>query len=99
VSEESRIVDSDSVPKVSWEVRRRRYGDRSWLVRHNDIYELDPISDAVWVACVERMTIEQIVLRVAERTGAPTARALKATITTLRRLEDLGFVELEAAEE
>ena len=90
---------SDSVPKVSWEVRRRRYGDRSWLVRRNDIYELDPVTDAVWVACVERLTIEGIVRRVAEMTGAPTARALTATVKVLRQLEDLGFVELEQAEE
>ena len=74
--EDSRIVASDSVPKVSWEVRRRRYGDRAWLVRHNDIYELDPITDTIWVACVERLTIEGIVLRVAEQSGAPTAQAL-----------------------
>ena len=99
MADESRIVASDSVPKVSWEVRRRRYGDRCWLVRHNDIYELDPVTDAIWVACVERLTIEQIVRRVAEHSGAPTARALKATISALRRLEDLGFLELETAEE
>ncbi len=97
--EPSRIVASDSVPKVSWEVRRRRYGDRSWLVRRNDIYELDPVTDAVWVGCVERLTIEGIVLRVAEMSGVPTARALKATVHVLRQLEDLGFLELEQAEE
>jgi hypothetical protein len=99
VPEQSRIVASDSVPRISWEVRRRRYGDRSWLVRRNDIYELDPVTDAVWVGCIERLTIEQIVRRVAEISGAPTARALKATVTVLRQLEDLGFVELEQAEE
>ena len=97
--EESRIVASDSVPKVSWEVRRRRHGDRSWLVRHNHIYEIDPVTDAIWVACVERLTIEQIVLRVAAQSGVPTARALTATISVLRRLEELGFLELETAEQ
>ena len=96
--EGSRIVASDSVPRVNLEVRRRRYGDRSWLVRRNDIYELDPVTDAVWVGCVERLTIEEIVRRVAELSGAPTARALKATVSALRQLEDLGFVELEQAE-
>jgi hypothetical protein len=99
VPEDSRIVASDSVPKVSWEVRRRRYGDRAWLVRHNDIYELDLVTDTIWVACVERLTIEQIVLRVADQSGAPTPRALEATITALRRLEALGLLELETAEE
>ena len=99
MAEESRIVASDSVPKVSWEVRRRRYGERFWLVRHNDIYELDPVTDAIWLACVERFTIEQIVRLVADQSGAPTARALQATISTPRRLEDLGFLELETAEE
>jgi len=87
------------VPKASWEVRRRRYGDRSWLVRRNDIYELDPVTDAIWVACVEQLTIEEMVRRVSDVSGAPTARALKATVNVLRQLEDLGFVELESAEE
>ena len=89
---------SDSVPKPSWEVRRRRYGDRSWLIRQYNIYELDPVTDAIWVGCIEGLTIERIVQRVAEQTGAPTARALKATVTGLRQLERLGFVELEEAE-
>jgi hypothetical protein len=97
--EDDRIVASDSMPKVSFEVRRRKYGDRAWLVRHNDIYELDPVTDAIWVACVEHLTIEQIVLRVAELSGAPTEKALTATITTLRRLEDRGLLELETAEQ
>jgi hypothetical protein len=99
VPEESRIVASDSVPKASWEVRRRRYGDGRWLVRHNEIYELDPVTDAVWVACVEGLTIDEIVRRVAHEAGVPIAEALKATITALRRLEHLGMVELEEAEE
>lgn len=99
MAEERRTLSSDSVPKASWEVRRRRYGDRSWLVRHTDVYELDPVTDAVWVACVERLTIEGIVRRVAEKSGAPTARALEATITALRRLEHLGFVELEVTQD
>jgi hypothetical protein len=99
VPDESRIISSDSVPKASWEVRRRRYGDRRWLVRHNDVYELDPVTDAIWVACAEGLTIEGIVRRIAEQSGASTDRALKATMTALRRLEQQGFVELADAHE
>ena len=97
--EESRIVASDSVPKPSWEVRRRRYGDGRWLVRHNEIYELDPVTDTIWIACVEGLTIEEIVKRVAAQASVPVPQALKATVTALRRLEHLGMVELEEAEE
>lgn len=97
--EESRIIASDSVPKVSWEVRRRHYGDQYWLIRHNDVYEVDRVTDTIWVACVEGLTIASMVRRVADESGAPTARALRATVTALRQLEHLGFVELDEAEE
>ena len=97
--QERRVVASDSVPRASFEVRRRHYRERYWLVRHNDLYELDPVTDAVWVGCVERLTIEQIVLRVAEMTGTPAALALHTTVRTLRQLEHLGFVELEEAQD
>jgi hypothetical protein len=99
VAEESRVIATDSVPKASWEVRRRRYGDRRWLVRHTEVYELDPITDAVWVGCVEGLTVEGIVRRVAEESGAPILRALNTTINVLRRLEHAGMVELEEADE
>jgi hypothetical protein len=95
VPEESRVVSSDTVPRPSWEVRRRRYGERRWLVRHTEVYELDPITDAIWLGCVEGLTIEAIVEQVAQQARVPTARALDATVTTLRKLEHLGFVALE----
>ena len=97
--EGSRVISTNSVPRASWEVRRRRYGDRRWLVRHTEIYELDPVTDAIWLGCVEGFTIEVIVRRIVDEFGMPTARALEATVTMLRRLEHLGFVELDGAEE
>jgi hypothetical protein len=99
VPQERRVVASDSVPRASFEVRRRHYGERYWLVRHNDVYELDPVTDAIWVGCLERLTIEQIVRRVAEKTGTPAALALRTTVRALRQLEQLGFVELEEAQD
>jgi hypothetical protein len=98
MAQQSRVISTDSVPRVSWEVRRRRYGDRSWLVRNTEIYELDPVTDSIWLGCVEGLTIEQIVLGVARDFEMATARALDATVTMLRRLEHLGFVELEDAD-
>ena len=96
--EQRRVISTDSAPRASWEVRRRRYGDRRWLVRHNEIYELDPVTDAIWLGCVEGLTIGAIVRRVVADFGMPTARALDATVTMLRRLEHLGFVELDDAD-
>jgi hypothetical protein len=97
VAADRRTISTDAVPKPSLEVRRRRYGDRRWLVRHNDMYEIDEVTDAVWLGCIEGLTIEDIVKRVASGSDMPTARALSATVDVLRRLEWLGWVELDGA--
>lgn len=87
-------ISRDSVPRVSWEVRRRRYGDRCWLVRHNDVYEIDAITDAVWLGCAEGLTVQATIGRVAQTCELPIADAIGATVDALGRLSALGFVDL-----
>ena len=94
MAEERTTISRDSVPRVSWEVRRRRYGDRRWLVRHNDVYEIDPVTDAVWLGCAEGLTVQATIGRVAATCGLPIDDAISATVDALGRLSGLGFVDL-----
>ena len=87
-------ISRDSIPRVSWEVRRRRYGDRRWLVRHNDVYEIDPVTDAVWLGCTDGLTVQATIGRVAEACGLPIDDAISATVHALGQLAGLGFVDL-----
>ena len=76
-------------------MRRRRYGDARWLVCHNEIYQVDSLTDTVWLACTEGLTIEDVAYRVAEREDLPLAEALAATMGTLELLRERGLVELD----
>ena len=39
-------------------MRRRRYGDARWLVCHNEIYQVDSLTDTVWLACTEGLKVK-----------------------------------------
>ena len=95
MADERATISRDAVPRVSWEVRRRRYGDGRWLVRHNDVYEIDPVTDAVWLGCAEGLTVEAIIHRVAEAREVPLADAIAQTVDALSGLLRLGFVDLD----
>ena len=90
-------LSKHAVPKVHYRLRRRRYNDTSWLVDYNDLYELDDVTDAVWLACEQELTVEQIIRTVAERQGLPLNEALAATVVTLQRFRELGFLDWEDA--
>jgi hypothetical protein len=62
------------------------------LLYHNDWYELDGVSDTIWLACEESLTIEQIAQRVVERHDLKSNEALAAVIFTLEVYRGLGFV-------
>lgn len=95
MASERTTISRDAVPRVSWEVRRRRYGDRRWLVRHNDVYEIDPVTDAVWLGCAEGLTVEATIHRVAQTFELPVADAVARTVDALSGFSRLGFVELD----
>ena len=65
-------------------------------MRHNEIYELDPVTDAVWLACADGLTVREIVARVARECELSTAAALAATVDALGRFAHLGLVSLDA---
>lgn len=90
------LVTIDTVARPSWEVRRRRYGDRRWLVRHNDIFELDPRTDVVWLACGEGRSVLDIAKQLTDDLGMPPADALAAAAGTVQLFADAGLVTLDA---
>ncbi len=92
-------VSKHAVPKVSYRVRRRRYSDAAWLLHHNDRYQLDALTDSIWLACEESLTIEQIIERVAAEHSLPLDEAIAATVYTLEQFRGLGFLEYEGGRE
>ncbi|HEX2046196.1 MAG TPA: hypothetical protein VHF27_00425 [Acidimicrobiales bacterium] len=89
----------DQVPEPSWEVRRRRYGEHRWLVRHNEVYEIDDITDAVWLGCGEGLTIGVIAQRVAADHGFSLPEAMGMTARAVRALAHLGLVRLNQVQD
>jgi hypothetical protein len=92
---ERRTISKQAVPRTSFRVRRRRYGDARWLVSHNEIYHVDALTDTVWLACTEGLTVEELAHRVADREDLPLAEALAATVGTLELLRERGLIELD----
>jgi hypothetical protein len=89
-----RTISKHAVPRTSVQVRRRRYGDGRFLFRYTEIFALDDVTDAVWLACLDGLSVEAIAHRLVEREGLPLDEAVAATVATLARLDDLGLVDL-----
>lgn len=87
-------LSSGDVPHPAWNVRRRRYGDRRWLIRHNEIYEIDAATDAVWLACRDGSTVGGIVSRVADRLSLPRTEALELAGRSIAWLHEMGLISL-----
>ena len=83
-----------AVPKVSYRVRRRRYGDACWLIHRNDWYELDEVTDMIWLACEESLSIEGIIKRVSEQFKLPLAESIACTVSTIERFAQFGLLEI-----
>ena len=64
------------------------------LLFHNDWYEIDRVTDTVWLACEEGLTVGDIVRRVAQRHRLPLADSVAAVSFALGHFHSLGFVEL-----
>jgi hypothetical protein len=80
--------------RTDFRVRRRRYHTATFLLRHNEWYEIDRMTDTVWQACEEGLTVGEIVSRVARRHRVPVAEAVAAVSYALGHFLELGFVEI-----
>jgi hypothetical protein len=50
------------VAVVDFRVRRRRYGARVWLVRHNEWFEIDGLFDYVWKCAQSGRRFEDVAI-------------------------------------
>ena len=87
-----------SIPVQSWDVRRRRYGDQRWLVRHNETFEMDPFTDAVWRACGAKVSVAAVAKLVADELDLPPVELLEPTMSALALLGDVGLVTFAAGD-
>jgi hypothetical protein len=79
-------VDTSVVPQVRYDVRRRRYGTVTWLIRKNDWFQIDGTTDAIWLACEDGISVAEIATRLADDSKMALGEALAATILTVSRL-------------
>jgi len=90
------VLSRETVVRVDYRVRRRRYAETTWLVRHTEFYELDDVADAVWLGCERGDTVGGIVEAVSRAHHLAFGEALARTAVTLERFRALGFVHYEA---
>jgi hypothetical protein len=88
-------VSRDAAVRADYRVRRRRYGDMRILIRRTQHYQLDQLTDSVWLACERGSTVGEIVKTVAREHGLPLADALAATVFTLEQFRAVGIVTYE----
>lgn len=89
------VLSLSSIPVQSWEVRRRHYGGQHWLVRHNETFELNALTDAVWRACSDRISVGAVARVVADELQLPPLDLLEPTVAALQLLGSAGLVRFE----
>lgn len=85
-------IDLQLVPKVRHDVRRRRYGAVTWLIRKNDWYQIDRTTDFFWLRCEDELSLRRIVSEYGEAFQVPLNEALAATIVTIARFQAYGLI-------
>ena len=91
-------IRTDWIARVDYRVRRRRFGQTTFLIRNNEYVTIEPLADTAWLACERDWTVAEIIRLVAERHSLPIESALSATVEALERFRALGFMTYEAGE-
>ena len=91
-----RSLPRTTVVRADYRVCRRRYNETTLLIRHTEYFEIDGITDSVWLDCERSSTVGAIIESVARKHALPLSEALAATVVTLERFRALGFVTYEA---
>jgi hypothetical protein len=87
-----RTVSRDAVVRPDHRVRRRRYGEQAFLIRHLEYFALDGMSDTVWRGCERALPVGEVVALVAREHALPLDEALAATVLALERFRALALV-------
>jgi hypothetical protein len=90
------MLDTESVPRRGWHVRRRKYEGAAWLVARNRFFRLDPAADAVWMAADGTRPVAEIARHVSAALDRPLDEALAAVVLALVCFREQGLVELHA---
>ncbi len=64
------------------------------LVMYNDFYQLDDLTDSIWLGCEDGLDVERLTMKLVHELELPLDQALAATVTTLVRLESRGLIEI-----
>lgn len=87
----------EQVPVGSVLVRRRRYGDKLYLILDNYYYNLDPAMDAVWCACDGIRTVADVVREVQVGQGWEGPVAEVIVRDTLKAFAEHGLLSVRPA--
>lgn len=87
-------ISSQARLRTNFRVRRRRYNAATVLVFHNDWYQVDAITDTVWLACEQGATVGETVQRVADEHKLPLQEAVAAVSFAVGWFLELGMAEL-----
>jgi hypothetical protein len=85
-------IRRDAAVRADYRVRRRKYDENRFLIRHTEFVVIDEITDAVWVACERGCTVGEIITAVEDSQHLPLGEAAAAVVVTLERLRARGFV-------
>ena len=84
-------IRRDARVRADHRVRRRKHDGVCLLVRNTEFFEIDAVTDSVWLGCEQGASVGEIVESVAGRHALPLEEALAATIVTLERFRTLGL--------
>jgi hypothetical protein len=85
-------ISTSLIPKADYHVRRRKYLDGPWLIANSRFYQLDTLTDHLWVACDGNATIEEIAKGLSATENLTLGEALAATLLILEYFRELGFI-------
>ena len=89
-----RRTEADMRTSSEREVRRRHDCETAWLDRRNDWYELDDLTDLVWLECEGGTTVEQIARSIGSARGLSFEEALAVTVLAIDRFRELQLLDL-----
>jgi hypothetical protein len=84
--------DPESIPIRNYRAWRRRYGDYACVVMNNRYFELDEITDTVWMNCDGRASTGAIATMVEQKCKLRSDIAVTATCLALLQFRDNGLV-------
>ncbi|ESX79987.1 hypothetical protein X757_03185 [Mesorhizobium sp. LSHC414A00] len=87
------IVRAD-VALTNYQVRRRRYGGRVWLILHNEWFEIDGLFDYVWRCAQAARCFEYVAMAASRKFGWSLSEAVAGVSAAWVTLLKHGLVKI-----